>query len=93
MVESAPDKAESHYFLASALYAKGDISAAHQHWIVPANRSVYFPCCQNALASLDLANQKPKLAMSRFEALLAKNRPIRRLWPRWLALRKQGDAG
>ncbi len=91
MVESAPDKAESHYFLASALYAKGDISAARSALdrclqIDP----VYFPAVRT-LASLDLASQKPKLAMSRFEALLAK-KPTH---PQALAamaslLRKQG---
>ena len=72
MVESAPDKAESHYFLASTLYAKGDINGARSALdrclqIDPA----YFPAVRT-LASLDLARQQPKLAMARFEALLAK---------------------
>lgn len=72
MVARTPDSAESHYFLAAVLYAKGDMDAAR----TSLDRCVqidplFFPAVKT-LASLDLARQQPKLAMARFEAVLAK---------------------
>lgn len=72
MVERAPDQAESHYFLAAVLYAKGDVNAAR----IALERCLqidplFFPAVKT-LASFDLARQQPKLAIARFEAVLAK---------------------
>lgn len=72
MVDASPDRAESHYLLAAALHASGDAAAAR----VSLERclqidALYYPAVRT-LASLDLARQQPKLAMSRFEAVLQK---------------------